>query len=164
MHTVILLLYDPYFSCRGTSRNSHDPRMVSKCITKKTPLFCMCVCVFLCIMLRVFLFSNRSEKVQVNGVYLPRENMSLPSNVPLNEHSALCKGKTMLNQICKWIKCTIEQIYFLVNMNERNWAKIQFRTEVNINMEWISSANNPNRYEIRSINRIKESNWWMNLS
>ncbi|XP_053095628.1 transmembrane protein 25 isoform X1 [Pangasianodon hypophthalmus] len=36
---------------------------------------------------------NRSDKVQVNGVYLPRENMSLPSNVPLNEHSALCKGR-----------------------------------------------------------------------
>ncbi|XP_026994527.2 transmembrane protein 25 isoform X3 [Tachysurus fulvidraco] len=36
---------------------------------------------------------NRSEKVQVSGVYLPRENMSLPSNVPLNEHSALCKGQ-----------------------------------------------------------------------
>ncbi|XP_060744039.1 transmembrane protein 25 isoform X3 [Tachysurus vachellii] len=35
---------------------------------------------------------NRSEKVQVNGVYLPRENMSLPSNVPLNDHSALCKA------------------------------------------------------------------------
>ncbi|XP_062872602.1 transmembrane protein 25 [Trichomycterus rosablanca] len=35
---------------------------------------------------------NDSDRVQVNGIYLPRENMSLPSNVPLNEHSSLCKG------------------------------------------------------------------------
>ncbi|XP_053503871.1 transmembrane protein 25 [Ictalurus furcatus] len=43
---------------------------------------------------------NRSDNIPVNShVYLPRENMSLPSNVPLNEHSALCKGKTTLNQI-----------------------------------------------------------------
>ncbi|XP_076833041.1 transmembrane protein 25 isoform X2 [Brachyhypopomus gauderio] len=37
--------------------------------------------------------SNGSEKVQSNGVYLPRENMSLPSNMQLNDHSTLCKGR-----------------------------------------------------------------------
>ncbi|XP_066539193.1 transmembrane protein 25 [Hoplias malabaricus] len=34
-----------------------------------------------------------STKVEVDGVYLPRENMSLPSNVQLNDHSTLCKGR-----------------------------------------------------------------------
>ncbi|XP_056330511.1 transmembrane protein 25 isoform X2 [Danio aesculapii] len=39
--------------------------------------------------------SRRGElvKVQVNGVYLPRENMSLPSHVQLNDDRALCKGQ-----------------------------------------------------------------------
>ncbi|KAL7825371.1 hypothetical protein AOLI_G00325780 [Acnodon oligacanthus] len=36
---------------------------------------------------------NDSAKVQVDSVYLPRENMSLPSNVQLNDHSTLCKGR-----------------------------------------------------------------------
>ncbi|XP_050985645.1 transmembrane protein 25 isoform X2 [Labeo rohita] len=34
-----------------------------------------------------------AAKVQVNGVYLPRENMSLPSHVQLNDDRALCKGQ-----------------------------------------------------------------------
>uniref|UniRef100_A0A4W4GRR2 Ig-like domain-containing protein n=1 Tax=Electrophorus electricus TaxID=8005 RepID=A0A4W4GRR2_ELEEL len=37
--------------------------------------------------------NNGSEKVQANGVYLPRENMSLPSNMQLNDHSTLCKAR-----------------------------------------------------------------------
>lgn len=39
--------------------------------------------------------SRRGElvQVQVNGVYLPRENMSLPSHVQLNDDRALCKGQ-----------------------------------------------------------------------
>ncbi|KAI4879549.1 hypothetical protein NFI96_030826 [Prochilodus magdalenae] len=40
---------------------------------------------------------NDSAKVQVDGVYLPRENMSLPSNMQLNDHTTLCKGKAPLN-------------------------------------------------------------------
>nr|XP_055051369.1 transmembrane protein 25 isoform X4 [Misgurnus anguillicaudatus] len=32
-------------------------------------------------------------KVQVHGMYLPRENMSLPSHVQLNDDRALCKGQ-----------------------------------------------------------------------
>ncbi|XP_050985644.1 transmembrane protein 25 isoform X1 [Labeo rohita] len=43
----------------------------------------------------VHLSCKRSDaaKVQVNGVYLPRENMSLPSHVQLNDDRALCKGQ-----------------------------------------------------------------------
>ncbi|XP_031429392.1 transmembrane protein 25 [Clupea harengus] len=33
-----------------------------------------------------------SSKVPADGVYLPRENMSLPSHVQLNDMSSLCKG------------------------------------------------------------------------
>ncbi|KAI4897709.1 hypothetical protein NFI96_012942 [Prochilodus magdalenae] len=45
---------------------------------------------------------NDSAKVQVDGVYLPRENMSLPSNMQLNDHTTLCKGKAPLNL---WLPC-----------------------------------------------------------
>ncbi|XP_073673836.1 transmembrane protein 25 [Garra rufa] len=43
----------------------------------------------------VHLSCKRGEavKIQVNGVYLPRENMSLPSHVQLNDDRALCKGQ-----------------------------------------------------------------------
>ncbi|XP_041919649.1 transmembrane protein 25 isoform X1 [Alosa sapidissima] len=34
-----------------------------------------------------------SSKVPVDGVYLPRENMSLPSHVQLNDMSSLCKAR-----------------------------------------------------------------------
>ncbi|XP_067307590.1 transmembrane protein 25 isoform X2 [Pseudorasbora parva] len=42
----------------------------------------------------VHMSSTRNDmvKVQVNGVYLPRENMSLPSHVQLNDDRTLCKG------------------------------------------------------------------------
>ncbi|KAG9265336.1 transmembrane protein 25 [Astyanax mexicanus] len=36
---------------------------------------------------------NNSAKEQMDGMYLPRENMSLPSNMQLNDHSTLCKGR-----------------------------------------------------------------------
>ncbi|XP_048837031.1 transmembrane protein 25 isoform X2 [Brienomyrus brachyistius] len=36
--------------------------------------------------------SSESDQMQLDHVILPRENMSLPSNLQLNEHSALCKG------------------------------------------------------------------------
>ncbi|XP_051536054.1 transmembrane protein 25 [Myxocyprinus asiaticus] len=36
---------------------------------------------------------NDRVKVQVNGIYLPRENMSLPSHLQLNDDRALCKGQ-----------------------------------------------------------------------
>ncbi|XP_039525956.1 transmembrane protein 25 isoform X2 [Pimephales promelas] len=41
------------------------------------------------------LSSKRNEmvKIQVNGFYLPRENMSLPSHVQLNDDRTLCKGQ-----------------------------------------------------------------------
>ncbi|XP_030633741.1 transmembrane protein 25 [Chanos chanos] len=41
---------------------------------------------------------NDVGKVQVDSVYLPRENMSLPSNMQLNDHSTLCKGQPDLRQ------------------------------------------------------------------
>ncbi|XP_036393173.1 transmembrane protein 25 [Megalops cyprinoides] len=36
---------------------------------------------------------SESPRVQVDSVYLPRENMSLPSNLQLNDLSNLCKGR-----------------------------------------------------------------------
>ncbi|XP_023689221.2 transmembrane protein 25 isoform X1 [Paramormyrops kingsleyae] len=36
--------------------------------------------------------SSESDQMQLDHVILPRENMSLPSNLQLNEHSALCKA------------------------------------------------------------------------
>ncbi|KAK7155941.1 hypothetical protein R3I94_006114 [Phoxinus phoxinus] len=43
----------------------------------------------------VHLSSKRNDmvKIQVNGFYLPRENMSLPSHVQLNDDRTLCKGQ-----------------------------------------------------------------------
>uniref|UniRef100_A0AAY4AU24 Ig-like domain-containing protein n=1 Tax=Denticeps clupeoides TaxID=299321 RepID=A0AAY4AU24_9TELE len=41
---------------------------------------------------------NESPKVQIDSVYLPRENMSLPSNMQLNDVSTLCKGRQEAKQ------------------------------------------------------------------
>ncbi|XP_077077501.1 transmembrane protein 25 isoform X2 [Siphateles boraxobius] len=43
----------------------------------------------------VHLSSKRNDmvQIQVNGFYLPRENMSLPSHVQLNDDRTLCKGQ-----------------------------------------------------------------------
>lgn len=41
-------------------------------------------------------FSIESPTMKVDKIYLPRENMSLPSNMQLNDLSTLHKGKTLL--------------------------------------------------------------------
>ena len=65
---------------------------------------CSLACIVLCLditntnhlnveELCVLCSSTDSSKVPADGVYLPRENMSLPSHVQLNNMSSLCKGR-----------------------------------------------------------------------
>ena len=58
----------------------------------------MCVFVFVlfvCVTLTAVCFSD-STSIKVDQIYMPRENMSLPSNMQLNDLSTLRKGTVLL--------------------------------------------------------------------
>ena len=70
-------------------------------------------------------FSMESSSVKVDKISLPRENMSLPSNMQLNDLSTLHKGKTLLLRDRCLIR-TEAEVSSMVQSNYSNWKQWPF--------------------------------------